>query len=107
MEFDSNDIINEEITQNSDSKKGYNPKSLENLRPFEKGVSGNPSGRPQKYAKLAKALDTIGDEIDSVWGEGETYRERTLKRIWTEACMNGSISHIKILAELGCLDDTE
>ena len=93
-----------EITHSSDSEKGYNPKSLENLKPFEKGVSGNPSGRTKKYVKLAEALNEIGDEPNDDWNSTTTYRKSVLRKIWQEASNYGSISHIKLLAELGCLD---
>ena len=33
-----------------------NPNSNDNLRPFPKGVSGNPNGRPRSLAKLVKEL---------------------------------------------------
>lgn len=34
-------------------KKRFNPRSLENLRPFRKGQSGNPGGRPKQLISEA------------------------------------------------------
>ena len=89
--------------------RGKHPNSVSNLKPWEKGISGNPSGRPQKYVKLKKALDKFGTMKKDVWQLGDShgqdnYKNEVLERIWYEAS-NGSIQHIKILAELGCLDD--
>ena len=84
-------------------KRGHNPRSLANLTPFQKGTSGNPDGRPGKYVKLAKALKAYGEKPSEGWGN-TTNKETVLERIWFEAGM-GNIQHIKILAELGCLDD--
>ena len=36
---------------------GKHPNSLANLKPYKKGVSGNPGGRPEKFRELAKALN--------------------------------------------------
>ena len=104
MSVDKQQDNSMEITHSSDSEKGYNPKSLENLKPFEKGVSGNPSGRTKKYVKLAEALNEVGDEFCDDWNTKTTYRKSVLRKIWQEASNYGSMSHIKILAELGCLD---
>ena len=35
---------------------GKHPNSIKNLKPYKKGETGNPGGRPTKYAKLKKAL---------------------------------------------------
>ena len=97
------------VTEKTDGR-GKHPNSQANLEPFEKGVSGNPDGRPKKYVKLKQALDKVGNVKQSAWDSlgisGDTYKDEVLKRIWYEAS-NGSISHIKILAEIGCLDDDE
>ena len=88
-------------------KRGQNPKSLANLKPYPEGVSGNPDGRPRKYVKLAKALDKVGQKTTS-WNEpNQTFKEAVLDEIWKQAYMYGSVSHIKMLAGLGCLDEDE
>ena len=88
--------------------RGKHPNSQANLKPWEKGESGNPDGRPKKYIKLKKALDKFGSKEIDKWGTGistETnYKDEVLFQLWNHAS-RGSISHIKILAELGCLDE--
>jgi hypothetical protein len=89
--------------------RGSHPNSRDNLQPFEKGVSGNPDGRPKKYVKLKKSLNKVGSINPNQWDKWSTdgdYKDEVVKRIWYEASL-GSISHIKILAELGCLDDED
>ncbi len=87
--------------------RGEHPNSRANLKPFEKGSSGNPNGRPMKYEKLRKALIYQADEpyIEYSFDRPQpvTYRDAVIATIWSKA-VNGSIAHINILAELGCLD---
>ena len=43
----------ENISANNENySKGEHPNSKANLKPFPKGVSGNPLGRPHKFVKL-------------------------------------------------------
>ena len=52
------DIENERFTAYNENEyeRGFHPNSLKNLKPFPKGVSGNPLGKPHKHTKLAEAL---------------------------------------------------
>jgi hypothetical protein len=85
--------------------RGKHPNSQSNLQPFEKGVSGNPDGRPHKYAKLKKALMKYADrKIDGWRLERSDSKDAVLQEIWYRAS-EGSIAHFKVLAELGCLDE--
>jgi|TARA_R100001463_G_scaffold22790_1_gene54748 hypothetical protein len=88
--------------------RGNHPNSKANLNPWEKGESGNPDGRPKKYLKLKKSLDKFGRKTFGQWDIGvsgcDNYKDEVLFQIWSKAT-KGSISHIKILAELGCLDE--
>jgi hypothetical protein len=91
----------------SDYVRGEHPNSLKNLKPFPKGVSGNPLGRPHKYQKLADRLNSIGGEEVCDWLNkpmGHTYRQGVLKKIWEKA-NQGDIKFIQLLAYLGCLDE--
>ena len=108
MSIDKQPDNQESITGNRETyKRGQNPKSLANLKPYPEGVSGNPDGRPRKYVKLAKAQDKVGQKTTS-WNEpNQTFKEAVLDEIWKQAYMYGSVSHIKMLAELGCLDEDE
>jgi len=86
-------------------KRGKHPNSQVNLKPFEKGLSGNAGGRPMKYAKFKKALEPYGDSMSNAWGRKDwTKKEVVLEKIW---CMaeEGSVPHLTILANMGLLDE--
>tara|TARA_Y100001970_G_scaffold87419_1_gene110324 strand:- start:1492 stop:1827 length:336 start_codon:yes stop_codon:yes gene_type:complete len=111
--------MKDEITDTTDRK--MNIKSLNNLKPFEKGVSGNPSGRKSNKG-LKKALNKIGDMIppepkevnplDDVdmnvmpytpYWDKRTKKEKVLEKIW-DLALSGDLKVIEFLARLGCLD---
>ena len=89
---------------NENYSRGENPKSQANLKPFPKGMSGNPLGRPHKFVKLAEALKEYSEKHEelSIYGNS-TYREEVLERIWYKA-KEGDMQCIQLLAALGCLD---
>ena len=89
---------------NENYSRGEHPKSQANLKPFPKGMSGNPLGRPHKFVKLAEALKEYSEKHVklSIYGNS-TYREEVLERIWYKA-KEGDMQCIQLLAALGCLD---
>ncbi len=105
MSVDKQPDNQESITGNSKTySRGEHPNSKANLTSFKTGESGNPSGRPSKYVNLSKALKEVGKtppyDFDYI---APTYRLAVLHTIWHRAS-EGSMPHIKVLAELGCLD---
>ena len=101
--------IDDSITANRESvldtktgkvSRGNHPNSIKNLKPYPKGVSGNPSGKPSRDDSLAKSLRVIG-ETEYRYGQ-HTYRIEVLKKIWFRATC-GDWNYIKLLKDLGCL----
>ena len=96
------------ITANNErSKRGEHPNSQANLKSYRPGESGNPSGRPFKKEKLARALNEFANEIDNPWSlDSETpitNKEKVLRIVWREAG-KGNNYCIRMLSDLGCLD---
>ena len=89
---------------------GKHPNSIANLKPYGKGVSGNPGGRQKKFKNLKKALDRWGEEAmnydfwDVPPDSAVTMKDQVHWRIWHKA-RQGCNKSIEILAKLGCLDE--
>ena len=113
---DNRQLSKENITANNETDgRGKNPKSLANLKPFPKGVSGNPSGRPTRIQKLGDALKKFAHEKSVIskwdpdcdsWIESTspyTWQDDVLIAIWKKA-RGGDMQAISILADGGCLE---
>ena len=92
-----------------DDGRGQNPTSQANLKPFEKGTSGNPSGRPVKNVKLREALRKYGYDVPrDIFGDKEPLSQATNKmavidQIWKDA-KNGNYQAIRLLMELSVIE---
>ena len=97
-------------SEQRDDGRGQNPNSQSNLKPFPKGVSGNPSGRPVKNAKFIEALKLHGEKkpVD-MWGEdllgvrSETNHGAVVERVWKDA-VEGNYTAIRLLMENGVIE---
>jgi hypothetical protein len=68
--------------------------TLENLKPFKKGESGNPNGRPKKLPELDKLLaDVLGEEKDGI-----TAGEAILKALRAKAS-KGDVRAAEVLLD--------
>lgn len=64
-------------------KKRGNP---QNLKPFKKGQSGNPAGRPKKGSAIADILNDIGNETIVIKdGKEITKRQAVLYKVYEHA----------------------
>ena len=72
------------------------PNPIPNSKPFKKGQSGNPSGRPKKLPELDKLLaDVLGEEKDGI-----TAAEAILKKLRAMAAA-GNIRAAELLLDRG------
>ena len=96
-------------SEQRDDGRGQNPTSQANLKPFEKGTSGNPSGRPVKNVKLREALRKYGYDVPrDIFGDKEPFSQATnnmavIDQIWKDA-KNGNYQAIRLLMELGAIE---
>jgi hypothetical protein len=72
------------------------PNPIPNNKPFKKGQSGNPNGRPKKLPELDKLLaDVLGEEKD-----GLTAAEAILKKL-RQMATTGNLRAAEILLDRG------
>lgn len=65
----------------------------ENLKPFKKGQTGNPNGRPRKLPKLEELIDKVfGEEKD-----GMTAAEAILKALRAKAAKGDTVAAKEVL----------
>ena len=103
---DKMDNLDSSFSGNNETyKRGEHPNSKSNLKPFEKGESGNPDGRPSKYSKLKKKLIEIGkmQHQDFLGDHIGIKKDIVLQVIWDRA-IEGDLRYIQFLASLDCLE---
>ena len=71
-------------------------KNFKNLKPFKKGISGNPSGRPKSAVCIPDLLREIGSQIDEP--TGLTKLEAVLIQVW-EMALTGNLKAIEWIAD--------
>ena len=82
--------------------RGKHPNSQANLQPFEKGQSGNPSGRAKAFTVCKDDLKILVSEKHDIYYE-VTNRDLILKAI-IEKAEHGDWKAIELLERLGCFD---
>lgn len=70
-------------------------------RPFQKGQSGNPKGRPKRQESVTEILHELSllKDVNLPSGEKITRRRALAEQLWTQAIRNGDISAIKFIIE--------
>jgi len=84
-------------TQNSGKNSGRPRGRVENLKPWPKGVSGNPGGRPRKQPITEAYLEVAGRTVPGD-SRGRTYAQAAAERQF-RAALKGSTSAIREIAD--------
>ena len=117
LQPETDDKQTDESSQSSENDgRGQNPASKANLKPFQKGQSGNPGGKYKKSLEFVDALIEHGKKIgirhQSSFTTGEeklidegSYNFQVVDNVWQRA-RQGELPYIKLLHELGVLKPT-
>ena len=93
--------------------RGKNPSSKANLKPFQKGHSGNPGGKRKQGQAFIDALKEHGNTrqqkhninystgTETISDEG-SYNFQVVDKVWTKA-REGELPYIRLLVEMGAL----
>lgn len=84
-------------TQNSDPNSGSKRGRVENLKPWPKGVSGNPGGRP-KVKALSHAYRAHLEQVVPTDPEGRTYAE-VIAAMLAKKAVEGDVAAARELAD--------
>jgi hypothetical protein len=96
--FGANTEENTEFASTAGSGRGSGrEKSLANLKPWPKGVSGNPGGRPRKQPITEAYLEVAGRTVPGD-SQGRTYAQAAAERQF-RAALKGSTSAIREIAD--------
>jgi hypothetical protein len=100
----------EDSTQSSEKDgRGKNPASQANLKPFEKGHSGNPGGRQKKNVRFINALKAYGkldpeSTVNNWIDDGRTNSESVVRRVWKDA-VSGDKQAIRLMMDYEVFED--
>ena len=100
----------DESTQSSENDgRGQNPASKANLKPFQKGQSGNPGGRQKKNVRFINALKAYGkldpeSTVNNWIDDGRTNSESVIKRVWKDA-VSGDKQAIRLMMDYEVFED--
>ena len=100
----------DDSTQSSEKDgRGKNPASQANLKPFEKGHSGNPGGRQKKNVRFINALKAYGkldpeSTVNNWIDDGRTNSESVVRRVWKDA-VSGDKQAIRLMMDYEVFED--
>ena len=83
---------------------GNHPNTIKNR--FQKGVSGNPKGRPVKDRDFREALKKYGSIEPDAWKDTDSNFNDVVKTLW-ERARSGDLQTIKYLVNLGVMNQSE